>query len=170
MNLSPAALLAHARSDAGKRQIRYSAVSAAMVILTQALIVLFLRGLNMQPVRANLTSTMIVSIPAFLLNKYWVWAKGGKAHLRREVLPFWAFTVAGWALSTGAVYLARHVGDPHTLVNTLSVMVASIAGFGVLWVAKFLFLDKVMFGDKHHTPYDEDVEREQAGIVPGPTS
>ena len=28
------------------------------------------------------------------------------------------------------------------------VMVANIAGFGVLWVAKFLFLDKIMFGSQ----------------------
>ena len=37
----------------------------------------------------------VVSIPAFLLNKYWVWGKRGRAHMRREVLPFWLFTVAG---------------------------------------------------------------------------
>ena len=31
-------------------------------------------------------------------------------------------------------------------------MPANLAGFGVLWVAKFLFLDQVMFG---HSEVDE---------------
>ena len=54
--------------------------------------------------------------------------------------------------------------------GTTSVFVpklASIAGFGVLWVLKYIFLDKIMFGPHHHTPYDEDIEREEAtGLVP----
>ena len=39
---------------------------------------------------------VLTSVPAFLLNKYWVWGKRGRAHMRREVIPFWLFTVAGW--------------------------------------------------------------------------
>ena len=31
-------------------------------------------------------------------------------------------------------------------------MVANIGGFGILWVAKFLFLDQIMFG---HSEKDE---------------
>jgi hypothetical protein len=29
-----------------------------------------------------------------------------------------------------------------------------------------MFLDKIMFGPHHHTPYDEDIELEEAGIDP----
>lgn len=164
MDLSPSALLAHARTDAGKRAIRYSATSLICVVITQALILIFYRGLKYTETSANLTSTMITSIPAFALNKYWVWGKRGRAHMRREVIPFWAFTVAGWGLSTGAVAMVSNVGDPHSTLRTLSVMAASIAGFGVLWVLKYLFLDKIMFGPNHHTPYDEDIEIEEAQL------
>jgi putative flippase GtrA len=164
VNLSPSTLLAHARTDAGKRAIRYSATSLICVALTQVLILVFYKGFRWTEVRSNLTATMLVSIPAFILNKYWVWGKRGRAHVRREVIPFWLFTVAGWALSTGAVALVSRVGEPHSLVRTLSVMVASIAGFGVLWVLKYLFLDKIMFGPDHHTPYDEDIELEEAAL------
>ncbi|MEO6987796.1 MAG: hypothetical protein ABI239_04030, partial [Aquihabitans sp.] len=77
----------------------------------------------------------------------------------------WAFTVAGWALSTGAVSLVENVGQPHSTFRTLSVMFANIAGFGVLWVLKFFFLDKIMFGRDHHTPYDADIEAEEARLA-----
>ncbi len=43
-------------------------------------------------------------------------------------------------------------------------MSASIAGFGVLWVVKYIFLDKIMFGPHQHTPYDADIEVQEAQI------
>src|SRR5687768_9464314 len=107
-----------------------------------------------------------MSIPAFLLNKYWVWGKSGRAHIRREVLPFWVFTVAGWVLSTMAVRFADDNTTADTLGRQLAVSAASIGGFGILWVLKYMFLDKIMFGPHHHTPYDEDIELEEAGIDP----
>lgn len=170
-HLTPSALMAHARTDAGQRAIRYSATSLICVGITQVLIFVFYKviGLDvvssMKPeVQANLAATMLTSVPAFLLNKHWVWGKHGKAHFRREVLPFWAFTVAGWALSTGAVALVSSWAEPHSTAQTILVMGANIAGFGTLWVLKYLFLDKIMFGTDHHTPYDEDIEREEAAL------
>lgn len=144
--------------------IRYASTSLMMVGLTQVLILLALRGFGWTAVPSNLFATMVTSIPAFVLNKYWVWGKSGRAHMRREVLPFWVFTVAGWAVSTGTVALVEGLSDPETLVHTLSVMAANVAGFGVLWILKYLFLDKIMFGPDHHTPYDEDYEIEEAVV------
>lgn len=173
-HLTPSALMAHARTEAGQRAIRYSATSLIGVVGTQLLIILFYKVIQLDVVtsmkpeaQANLAATMIMSIPAFALNKYWVWGKSGRAHLRREVLPFWLFTVAGWILSTFAVsFAANHIGTPDSTMRTGGVMLASIAGFGILWVLKYVFLDKIMFGTDHHTPYDEDIELEEAGLAP----
>lgn len=144
--------------------IRYAATSMVGVAGTLVLLVLLDHAIGMEEWRANLTATMAMSIPAFLLNKYWVWGKSGRARLRREVLPFWVFTVAGWCLSTGAVALVARNTTEGDLVNVLGVPAASIGGFGVLWVLKYLFLDKIMFGRDHHTPYDEEYEVEEAVI------
>jgi len=164
VNLTPTALLEHAKTDAGKRAIRYSATSLVGVGTTQILLIIFLHVLQWKPVASNFTAVTITSVPAFLLNKYWVWGKRGRAHMRREVLPFWAFTVAGWILSTVMVILV--VRSTKTAIhpdgNKLAVQGANIAGFGVLWILKYVFLDKIMFGTAHHTPYDEDIEVEEA--------
>jgi len=145
--------------------IRYASTSVICVAITQVLIVVFYKGVKWSEVESNLAATMLTSIPAYMLNKYWVWGKKGRPHMRREVIPFWLFTVAGWVLSTGMVALASDVGDEHSLVRTATVMVASISGFGILWVLKYLFLDKLMFGPDHHTPYDEDEEHELEEIA-----
>ena len=162
--LHPASLWAHSKTEAGQRAIRYSATSLICVGITQVLIIFFLHVPKLKPVEANLASTMLTSIPAFALNKYWVWGKRGRAHMRREVLPFWAFTVAGWAVSTGMVALVTSNTTPHSTTQTLATMFANILGFGTLWILKYLFLDKIMFGTDHHTPYDEDIEREEAAL------
>ncbi len=171
MNLSRAALMAHARSDAGRRAMRYSATSVVGVVGTQILFQLLLFVPSLRAHVANFIATSLMSGPAFLLNKHWVWGKSGKAHLRREVLPFWLFTAAGWTLSTVTVFFVSRwtEGDGY---HRVAVGLASIAGFGVLWVLKYLFLDKIMFGPHHHTPYDEDLEVTEAlapvGSAEGP--
>jgi len=162
--LTPRGLLEHSRTESGRRMIRYASTSMLMVVLTQVVILIFYKGLDWDPEPSNLAATMAVSIPAFAMNKYWVWGKSGRARVRREVIPFWVFTVAGWGLSTGMVYLADEMTDGDTLLHVVAVLAASVAGFGILWVLKYLFLDKIMFGPTHHTPYDEDFEREEAVV------
>lgn len=95
--------------------------------------------------------------------------------MRREVLPFWLFTIAGLAISTLLVVIVANLTkDPNVPElengNKYAVQFANIAGFGVLWVLKYMFLDKIMFGAHHHTPYDEDIEAEEAMAGPSPAA
>lgn len=138
----------------GSLAIKYSMVSVFGVTLTQLLLVVFIGILDRHPVGSNVTAVSICAVPVFFLNKHWVWNKDGKVSLRREIVPFWVFTLAGLLLSTGLVALAHSVSDSQVLV-----MAANLAGFGTLWVAKFLFLDQVMFG---HSERDEILGQETA--------
>ncbi len=139
--MSPAAVLDRVTRGRGALAIKYSMVSVIGVTLTQIELILFIGILDRHPVWSNVVAVSLCAVPVFFLNKRWVWNHDGKVSFRREVLPFWVFTLAGLLLSTGLVALAHSVSDSQILV-----MAASIAGFGVLWVAKFLFLDQVMFG------------------------
>jgi len=166
VKLTPLGLLAHAKTEAGQRAIRYTATSLIGVTITQVLLVVFLHLLEWPPVQSNFVAVSITAVPAFILNKRWVWGKRGKAHMRREVLPFWLFTVAGWIISTGMVALVTDLAGDNETEKTILVMAANIMGFGTLWILKYIFLDKIMFGTDHHTPYDEDIELEEAGLEP----
>jgi putative flippase GtrA len=142
MQMSPAAVLDKVTGGRGALAIKYSAVSVFGVFFTQLELAIFTM-IGWEPVKANIAAVMICALPVFLLNKRWVWSSDGKIDLKREVIPFWVFTAMGLALSTGLVALASSVSDSHLLV-----MIANLTGFGILWVAKFLFLDQIMFG--HH--------------------
>lgn len=141
----------------GSLAIKYSMVSVIGVTITQTLLVLFVGLLEHNPSWSNVAAVMITALPVFLLNKRWVWSHDGKISFRREILPFWVLTGAGLLLSTGLVTLAHRLSKDSTLL----VMLASVAGFGVLWVAKFLFLDRIMFG---HSEHDEVLSQEAQAV------
>lgn len=142
MPLSPSAVLDRVTGGRGTLAIKYSMVSVVGVLMGQSFLALFIDLLDYDPTWSNVAAVMITAVPVFILNKRWVWSADGKLSFRREVLPFWVFTAAGLALSTGFVALADSMSDG----NTLLIKAANLSGFGVLWVAKFLFLDQVMFG------------------------
>jgi putative flippase GtrA len=150
--MSPADLLDRVTGGRGALALKYSMVSVIGVTITQTLLVVLVGIMDRDPTWSNVTAVMICALPVFLLNKWWVWSHDGKVSFRREILPFWVFTAAGLALSTGLVAIAESVSD-----STLLIMAASVGGFGLLWVAKFLFLDQVMFG---HSEADEVLSQE----------
>jgi putative flippase GtrA len=139
--MSPAAVIDRITGGRGALAIKYSMVSVVGVTLTQTMLVVFVGLMDWNPTWSNVLAVTLTAAPVFFLNKRWVWSHDGKVSFRREILPFWVFTLAGLLLSTALVALANAVSD-----STLLVMAASIGGFGVLWVAKFLFLDQIMFG------------------------
>lgn len=130
-----------------EKLIRFGTVSVVGIVITQVLLVVLYGIMNETAEVANVLAVSISAVPVFILNKRWVWGRSGRAHLRREVLPFWGFTLLGLLLSTILVALV----DDRTEA-TWPVMLANIAGFGLVWIAKFLFLDAVVFGEAQ----DED--------------
>lgn len=141
----------------GLLAIKYSMVSVVGVTLTQVLLFVFVELLDLNPTRSNVAAVMITAVPVFFLNKRWVWNVDGKVSVRREIFPFWVFTGAGLALSTWMVSIAEDRSD-----STLLVMAANLAGFGILWVAKFLFLDQIMFGKRE---VDEVLSQEEPAAL-----
>ena len=157
VNMSPMVLLDRVTRGRGELAIRYSMVSAFGVVLTQLELAIYVGLLGLNPTRSNVVAVMICAVPVFFLNKRWVWNVDGRVSLRREIIPFWVFTGAGLALSTALVAVAERYSD-----STLLIMVASVAGFGLLWVAKFLFLDQIMFG---HSEKEEVLSQEDHPAV-----
>lgn len=153
VRMTPAAALDRLTGGRGALAIKYSMVSVVGVTITQVLLALFVDLLAYEPTPSNVAAVMITAVPVFVLNKRWVWSADGKLSFRREVLPFWTFTGAGLLLSTGLVALADSASDG----NTLLIKLANLGGFGLLWVAKFLFLDRVMFG---HSELEEVLAQE----------
>ena len=85
-----------------------SVVSTAVSFGVLALVfgVLHLWGEIGSTVFANVVAT----VPSYLLNRNWVWGKGGRSHLMKEIVPFWSMSAIGIVVSIGGAAVARHIG------------------------------------------------------------
>lgn len=129
--------------------LRYIGVSTVNVLFGGGLLVLFQHW--MRPTFSNILAVAISAVPAYYMNRAWVWGKRGKSHWKKEVLPFWSFTAAGLVLSTLAISFV----DEHTK-SKLVILFVQLFAFGVLWVVRFFVLDKLF----HVEVFEDDTPDE----------
>ena len=120
--------------------LRYSGVSAVAVVITQTCLWFGLVVTKWPAVVANVVAVSLGAIPAYLLNRSWVWGRKDSHSVRDEILPFWLYNLAGLAISSTLVTLADL-----WWASTALVMSANLVAFGVLWLGKFFILEKVLF-------------------------
>ena len=132
--------LATARATLDHRPVRYAMVSVVAVVVSQAVLLTTSGLLGWGPIASNVTAVAIGSIPSYVLNRAWVWGKRGRNHLWREVIPFWALAFVGLGFSTLLVALAHRWNEATWVVSA-----ANLVAFGILWVAKYLLLDAILF-------------------------
>ncbi len=162
MKLSVAALFAHAKTPEGRKQLRYAGVSVVFVPLGQILIqilgrVLFLEkhGATSDPnfTKASLANAAILTLPNFFANKYIVWRDANRENLKTQVAVFWVAAMLGTALATlltfGVEKVVKHFKAAN-LVQSIAVFFAQLVGFGIVWVLRYLVLDKWIFKKTHH--------------------
>lgn len=132
--------IATARATLDRRPIRYAMVSVVAVAVSQIVLLTTNGVLGWSAVLSNVTAVTIGSIPSYLLNRAWVWGKKGKNHLWREVVPFWSLALLGLGFSTLLVAIAHRWNEATWVVSA-----ANLVAFGILWVAKYLLLDALLF-------------------------
>jgi putative flippase GtrA len=127
---------------------KYSMTSVVGVVMGQSLIFVFATLLDWSWGWANVVAVTISTVPTYYLSRAWVWQKRGKSSMYAEIIPFWVMTFLGLLLSTiFVVILENRYPDSPILANLGNVM-----GFGVLWLAKFFILDRVLFRVTHEHP------------------
>ena len=133
----------------GGKALRYCGVSAVNVAVGATTLAVCHGVLGMRAVGANLTAWMVGAVPAYLLSRAWVWQQDGAHRVRGEMIPFWAMALVGLTVSSAAVELVDRFTD-----RTVLVLAGNLAAYGTVWVAKYLFLDRVMWP----SPASDDVE------------
>ncbi len=124
----------------GPRILRYCGVSAVNVTVGLSVLAVGHGVLGWPAVGANLAAWMVGTAPAYLLSRAWVWQQRGPHRLGGEVLTFWVIALVGLVVSSVAVAIVEHLTD-----RTVLVAAGNLAGYGMVWVAKYVFLDQVMW-------------------------
>jgi putative flippase GtrA len=131
----------------GKKLLRYAAVSCVGVTAGQLLLFLFYEVFGLRAVLANTLAVAIATVPSYLLNRAWVWGKNGNHSFTAEIVPFWGMAFVGLLLSNVLVHLAEQRSAAWWVING-----ANLAAFGVIWILKFVVLEKVLFAQNDPSP------------------
>jgi len=161
VKISPSAVIDHARTEQGRKQIRYAAVSVVFVPIGQILIqVLGALVFDRDYTKASIVAAAILTVPNFFANKMWVWKDTSRDKLRTQVLVFWVAAMLGVAAATGLTYLVEQQFHNEGAVEALAVFCAQLVGFGIVWVGRYLILDRWLFKVTHHgaEPGDDELD------------
>lgn len=152
-------LIGWAKMEGTDKKLRYAAVSVVFVPIGQVLIQIL--GLWLQNyTAASLLQAGIITIPNFFANKHFVWRVTSGEKLRSQVLVFWVAVMLGVALATLFTHLVESAtADRTTLARGAAVFVAQMLGLGIIWVGRFLILDRWLF------KFASDVRDEADGVV-----
>ena len=147
------------RSATLQKLVKYSTASAAGVLVGQATLIFCLEALEWDALPSNLASVTLGCIPNYTINRYWTWQRSGANRFWGEVVPFWTMAVLGAVLSMLAVAYADDRWG-----TTIAVAIANLAGFGFLWVAKFIVLDRLLWKVVHDLHPEVDIDAAEAGM------
>lgn len=128
--------------------LRYSAVSILVVAVDQVVLFVCFGALGWSTTRSNLFAFTVLTGPAFLVNRRWVWGDSSAgSRVLTQVLPFWLLGIAGLLLSmwATAVVATRSAGLADRYVQAVFVNLASVAAYGLVWVIKFVVLTTMVF-------------------------
>ena len=131
---------------------RYIVVSLLNVVNHQVLLYLANSGWGWGGGRSNVFAAVLAAIPGYLLSRYWVWEVRGNNSFRTEILPFWTIALLGLLVSTGLAEAADRVFGAG-----LAVALASLFGYFVIWVLKFIVLDRLF--------HQSNQQRTEAGVA-----
>ena len=134
-----------------ERGPRYLAVAA--VGFAGGQVVLWLTQLALadeQRTLAIAVSVVVCAIPTYYANRAWVWGRGGRSSVRREVAPFWTLVAAGLVSSSVAVALAEAWWHgTHPGAGALPAVLTNLAGLStmtLLWVVRFFWMESAFGG------------------------
>jgi len=143
------------------RFIRYSMVSGVAIVISQVTILICAALFQFSGILANTVGALMATPASYELNRKWAWGKRGKSHLWKEVAPFWGLTVLGYLASTGTVQIADDFSAHHHITGftrAFTIMGASLFAYGVIWIAKFIIFNKVIFATSPAGPVASELD------------
>jgi putative flippase GtrA len=147
MKSALAGLWRFCRSPEGVKILRYTLVSVISALTSLIILTIVFGVLRLwSEVYSTLFANVLAGIPSYILNRRWVWGKSGRSHIWREIVPFWVMSITGIGFALYTASLAHNFADTHHLhhlARTVLVVGANIGAFGILWLLKFLILNRL---------------------------
>ena len=148
------ALVSHARSEKGRRKVRFLSVSATAVLVSLVVLGFCYSVLGWDgkySILSQIASFVTSTVASFLLNRRWVFQKSGRSDFMKEVAPFWSLAIAQFLISIPFFQWGRSAVEARVdakLVRLALILALNVSIYGVMLIGKFLFFDRVLFADR----------------------
>ena len=104
---------------------------------------------------STVVAFLVAAVPNYWFSRHWAWRRRGRPDLLRELLPYLATILVNLVVATQTTSWAEaHVlalTDNH-LLRVVAVTLTYAATYGVLFVAKFLVFEYLLFGERRRVP------------------
>lgn len=126
---------------------RYT-VGSVVAALTSLVVFALAYGFGAGNIAANVLAFVAGAIPNWVLNRSWAWQRSGRVHVGREIVLYAFVSALSLAASSAATGWAGaevpRITSDHVL-RVLLVACAYLATYGVLFVAKYVVYELVVF-------------------------
>ncbi len=136
-----------------RRLIRYALGSGLATLTSAVAFALAYRALDAGPRVASVTAFLAGTLVNFTAGRFWVWDRRSRLGLGRDALGY-AVLAGSAALAATAVTsitdAAVHGADPDP--RAVLVEASYFLTYGMLFLVKFLVLDRLVFRSRHQVP------------------
>jgi putative flippase GtrA len=147
-----------------RRFLRYSASSVVASLVSAVTLAVAYGPFDLGPRSAAILAFCSGALVAFLINRLWAWERRDRGGVGRDFVRYWVVAIATALIALGCTSLAdsyaKHAHVSH-LVSTVLVEGAYFGSYAVTFVAKFLLLDRFVFGAPAPEPEPEPRSRAQ---------
>ena len=154
MELSPRSVLAYARTPEGIKKVRFASVSAIAILVSLVTLAICYGPIGWDEHQSLLSqgvAFVVSTIVSYFLNRRWVWGRTGRSLFWKEVAPFWGIGILQLIISVPFVQWGRTVAERHfesRVTRTGLFLLLNLFVYGVMWVGKYMFFNKVLFADR----------------------
>ncbi len=137
-----AQLEAHPRA---RRWFRYIVTSGISTVLSEAVLLgLYAIG-GVGAFWAAMLANLVGAAQSYLMSRYWIWPEANRERAGRQVVLYWLTSVASMLISSTVTQVSSQHAPEGQAAHAVVVGVAYVGTYALLWVAKFLVYQKVIF-------------------------
>ena len=128
-----------------RRISRYLLTSGISTAVSEATLIAVL-AVRLLPAPAGaMAATGTGGMVSYALSRYWIWADADRRRAGLQLVLYWAVAAAGMLLAAAATdFMADHATGSHP-ARVAEAAAAYLATYGLLWIAKFLVYQRVIF-------------------------
>lgn len=125
--------------------LRYALTSGVSTGISEVTLLLLYASGFLGASGSSIVANLAGTVPSYLLSRYWIWPEADRSGAARQVGLYWVTSAVSLIVSTAGTSLAAaHAPAGHTQ-HVVVVGVAYVGTYALLWVAKYLVYQRIIF-------------------------